>query len=116
MKACLPGIQTDVGPQGEGSALCLVVNQDGADPGGWKLDIYALFTDSVASRVFLDTVTLSAPAALRCVRIVAICTMPGAYGYAVNVKGPSATTNPKPLQVGVFCGVMTALPLTLVHP
>jgi len=116
MRTCLPGVQTDVRPQGEGSALCLVVVQDPADPGGWVLDVYALFTDSAASRVFLDKITLSAPGALRSTRIVAIATIPGAYGYMVNVRGPSPATNPKPLDVGVFCGVMTALPFTLVHP
>lgn len=116
MRTCLPGVQTDVRPQGEGSALCLVVSQDSADPGGWVLDVYALFTDSVASRVFLDKITLGPPAALRSTRIVALCTIPGAYGYAVNVRGPSATTNPNPIDVGVFCGVMTAFPFTTVHP
>jgi hypothetical protein len=116
MRTCLPGVQTEVRPQGNGSALCLVVTQDAADIGGWKLAVYALFTDSVASRVFLDTVTLSAVGALRATRIVAMCTIPGSYGYEVTVSGPSPTTNPKPIDVGVFCGVMTAFPFTTVHP
>lgn len=116
MQQCQPGVQTQVRPTGTGSALCLVINQDSADPGGWVLDVYALFTDPVASRVFLDKVTVTAPAAQRECRIVAICTIPGAYGYVVNVRGPAPTTNPKPLEVGAFCGVMTALPFTAVHP
>lgn len=118
MKTCPPQTHTDVRPQGTGPAFCIVVSQEPTDPGGWLLDVYALFHDSVSSRVFLDTITLNAPNALlrRPCRIVAIATIPGSYGCAVHVRAPSAATNPTSLDVGVYCGELTALPFTLVNP
>jgi hypothetical protein len=97
--------------------VAVVVSQDNADPGGWKLDLFASYLDSDGSEVFIDTITLSAPNATvkRPSRVVAIMSLPGAHSWKVIVRPPT----PAPaaaLSVGVFAGEVTALPFTLVQP
>lgn len=117
MRACNPGVQTDVKPEGRGPSLTIAVTQPLSDVGGWILDVYARFSDKQASRVFINTLTLTAPTGTkRATRVVAIMTIPAAEGFFIQVVGPAAATNPNPIQVGAFVSEMTAFPFTTVIP
>jgi hypothetical protein len=113
MRQCDLAVQTDVWPEGVGSGVTVVVNQDDSDPGGWILRLYALFDGADNhSRVFVGATTLAVPNTTTRLptRVVMSASMPGVYRYQVQVTAPQiGTTQPtKPLLVGCFCGDASA--------
>ena len=112
MHQCNLAVQTDETPEGFGSGVTVVVNQDDQDPGGWVLELYVLFRDVAHSRIFLGRTTIQAPntASRLPQRVIMTASTPGAYRYQVVVRAPPlGTTQPtKPLLVGCYCGDASA--------
>ena len=118
MRLCPPKVTTEVEPEGYGSAASLVVSQDPKDPGGWILDVFALFKDKNASRLFIGTLTLGAPNNLgrRPARVVATLAIPASYRYVCMVRAPTGTQPIEGLLVGIFCGETTPFSFTSLNP
>jgi len=120
MRACPIKTSTEVLPEGYGSAVSVCISQDGSDPGGWILELHAVFKDEGATRAYVGEITLGAPniTGRRTARVVMIAAVPGAYRFVVQVRAPAQTvTQPTTsLLVGVFVGETTPFPMTAVNP
>jgi len=99
--------------------VSLVSVQDSNDGGGWNVDLYAQFSDTVLSRVFVGTVTVSAvnAATKRATRLLAVASIPGACSWYADVRSPSPSPA-QPMQLGLFAGEisLTSAGLTSVDP
>lgn len=105
--------------EGRGPSVSLVSVQDGTDPGGWIIDLYAQFADEVLSRVFVGNVTISAVNAgtKRPTRLLAVASIPGAVEWFAVIRAPSPSPTTV-LQFALFAGeiALTTAGLTPVDP
>lgn len=112
MKKCLFGQATEITSVGQGESCSLVVNQESTDPGGWVIDLFAVFRDGGAAfvkRVAVTTVAASNAAA----RVAAMATVPGATHFSARVRS-GAGSGPA-IDVGLFCSNVPATnPATVV--
>lgn len=92
---------TEVLPIGMGESFTATVSQRPDDPGGWFVDLYALFNERGSS--FVKRITLGTPATRRATRVIASGSLPGAVAWKAIVKPPGAFAAKGGLGVSIAC-------------
>lgn len=118
MRVCPPQVQTQVVPEGYGSAATVVITQESTDPGGQIIELYARFKDNSGARIYIGKVTIQTVNNIdrRPTRVVAMVGVPGAYRYEVLVHGTPDKTYTSSIQVGCYCGDLSPYAFTPVNP
>ncbi len=91
----------EVVPRSAGQSASLLLNQQQGDPGGWRIEIYADYTE--VGSVFVASLTVSAALGKHSVRVAGVGSMPGAARWIARVSGPGGAVTIPSLEVAIHC-------------
>jgi hypothetical protein len=116
MVRCQPP-QKQFSSAGDGEGCALYISQDQADPGGWKLILFAQLNERDSPSVVIGEFTVTAAAGnANLNRCVAVAGIPGALRFSVVVQAPSSSPTLPPLQVGLVASKVFTLGVVAVLP
>lgn len=104
MKKCGAFVSTMLDAEGRGCSCSVLVSQAPADPGGWVVNLFALFEGEPPALVRQITIT-TVTATDYGTRVAAVCSIPGSIGYSAEVIPPP---NAVPIEVALYCSDVPA--------